>query len=189
MPVNIHGKQYKTVAERVGEFRELHKLDYSITTEIVNAGDVVQMKSSIIDLSSGNVVATGYAEEVRGSTNVNKTSALENCETSAIGRALAAFGLGGTEYATANEVTDAIIQQHVMAAKEKALVFYQTMGKAIRDNWDSIVAIKQSLSEGEISYAKEALAELTEEDQTAIWVAPKNGGIFTTVERKALKEG
>jgi len=188
MPVNIHGKQYKTVAERVSEFRAEYKLEYAIRSEIIDAGQNVQMKASIVD-KEGFEVATGFAEEVRGSTNINKTSALENCETSAIGRALAAFGLGGTEYATANEVTDAIIQQNVMAAKEAAMEFYNKQAKAIRDNWGSIVAIKEAIAEGNIDYAKECYAELSEEEQTSIWVAPSKGGIFTTDERKSIKEG
>ena len=55
--------------------------------------------------------ATGYAEEIVGAGFVNKTSALENCETSAIGRCLASAGWGGAEFASANEVQNAIHQQ------------------------------------------------------------------------------
>ena len=43
------------------------------------------------------LIATGYAEEVRGSGNVNRTSHVENCETSAIGRALANCGMAGSD--------------------------------------------------------------------------------------------
>ena len=59
----------------------------------------------------GKVRAIGHAEENRARGQVNKTSALENCETSAIGRALANLGLGGAEFASANEVENAIYQQ------------------------------------------------------------------------------
>lgn len=188
MPVNIRGKEYKTVAERVAEFRGEFKQDYAILTEIISASELVQVKASISN-KEGFIVATGFAEEVRGSTNINKTSALENCETSAIGRALAAFGLGGTEYATANEVTDAIIQQNVMEAKEKAMSFYQNLGQALRDNWDSVVFIKEQIALGEIDAAKEAFAEISVDDQNALWVSTKAGGPWTTEERKAIKEG
>lgn len=188
MPVNIRGKSYKTVAERVAEFREQYKLDYAIITEIISASELVQVKAVIRD-RDGFDIATGFAEEVRGSTNINKTSALENCETSAIGRALAAFGLGGTEYATANEVTDAIIQQAVLESKEAAISFYGRQAEVIRNNWDSICFIKEQLKLGEIDAAKEAYAELTKEEQKAIWIAPSKGGIWTTEERKFLKEG
>ena len=44
-----------------------------------------------------NMIATGYAEEVRGAGNVNRTSHVENCETSAIGRALANCGMAGSD--------------------------------------------------------------------------------------------
>ena len=110
MPIKIHGKDYYTVIERVNMFRDKHPENSAITTEIISA-DVpnVIMKATI--LLNGEIVATGHAEEVRGSTMINKTSALENCETSAIGRALAAYGLGGTEFASANEVENAISQQ------------------------------------------------------------------------------
>jgi hypothetical protein len=43
------------------------------------------------------LISTGYAEEVRGAGNVNRTSHVENCETSAIGRALANCGMAGSD--------------------------------------------------------------------------------------------
>lgn len=109
--VNIHGKEYQTVAYRVSKFRELHSLDLCLTTEIVSRDpEYVVMKATITNLE-GKVVATGHSEEKRDSSQINRTSALENAETSAIGRALAALGLGGTEFATADEVANAIHQQ------------------------------------------------------------------------------
>lgn len=188
MPVNIRGKQYKTVAERVAEFRNDHEYNYSIVTEIIQAGELVQIKAGIIS-SDGRVIATGFAEEVRGSTNINQTSALENCETSAVGRALAAFGYGGTEYASADEVANAIAQQTEAETKRKAVEFYARMAQVIRDKWDSVSAVKNHLALGEIEEAREALSDLTEDEQSAIWVAPSKGGLFTTEERKLIKEG
>ncbi len=115
--VNIHGKQYSTVALRVKEFREKHKLELSIVTELVERDDsTVVMKASILD-GKQNPIATGYAEERRDASMINKTSALENCETSAIGRALAAFGMAGTEYASADEVANAISNQNNKSPK------------------------------------------------------------------------
>lgn len=108
--VDIHGKQYHTVAKRVHDFRNTHPM-YSLTTEVAfRDGNLVAMKASISD-DTGRVIATGHAEEDRTRGQINKTSALENAETSAIGRALAAFGIGGTEFASANEVENAIHQQ------------------------------------------------------------------------------
>ena len=108
--IQIHGKTYMTVAERVNDFRNKYGDDYGIITEIIQDGEVVQMLARI-ENADQRTIATGFAEERRGSTQINKTSALENCETSAIGRALANLGFGGTEYASANEVENAIHQQ------------------------------------------------------------------------------
>lgn len=110
--VNIHGKDYKTVAKRVDEFRKDHADKLSIITSIIDRDeDTVVMKAEIQD-ENGRVIATGFAEEKRTASQINRTSALENCETSAIGRALANFGLGGGEYASADEVANAIQQQN-----------------------------------------------------------------------------
>lgn len=118
--VLIHGKEYETVASRVSRFREEYKDKYSIVTEIISVDEkIVIMKASIKFtpwnedglIKANSVIATGHAEESRTSSQINRTSALENCETSAIGRALAAFGLAGTEFASADEVAQAISQQ------------------------------------------------------------------------------
>ena len=109
MPVEIHGKQYSTVAERIAIFRDKHQ-DLTIKTKIINITENrVIVKATILD--GDKVLATGHGEELRASSAINRTSALENCETSAVGRALAFYGLGGTEIASANEVEQAIKQQ------------------------------------------------------------------------------
>jgi hypothetical protein len=110
--VNIHGKQYETVASRVSRFRDEYKQELAIVTELIDRdAETVVMKASIV--KGDQILATGYAEESRTSSTINRTSALENCETSAIGRALAAFGMAGTEYASADEVAQAISKQNV----------------------------------------------------------------------------
>lgn len=107
--VQIHGKDYKTVALRVQEFREAYPR-YTLKTEVVSlTDDVVVMKATVADEEL--ILATGYAEERRKSSRINQTSALENAETSAIGRALAFLGFGGTNIASADEVLSAIKQQ------------------------------------------------------------------------------
>jgi len=110
--VKIHGREYKTVALRVQEFRAQcpAKDGWAIITDIIDRNDKCVVVKAWID-KDGTTLATGLAEEMRAASQINKTSALENCETSAIGRALAAFGLGGSEYASANEVQNAIQQQ------------------------------------------------------------------------------
>ena len=120
--VEIHGKIYLTVARRIDDFRKSEEFKgWSIETELVSAEDsMVVMKSTIRD-GDGKVAATGYAEENRSFGKINKTSALENAETSAVGRALAFLGLGGSEIASADEVAGAINQQKQMEADEHLL--------------------------------------------------------------------
>ena len=123
--VNIHGREYQTVALRVQTFRSDHP-DYSLTTEMVDRNDeFVVFRATIADVEK-RVLATGHAEEYRRASQINKTSALENAETSAIGRALAALGYGGTEFASANEVHNAIHQQEHPAVEttQKVLKFH-----------------------------------------------------------------
>ena len=179
--VNIHGKEYRTVARRIADFRDKHP-DYSITCKILSSADIVQIKATIKD-SGGRTVSTGLAEEVRGSTNINKTSALENCETSAIGRALAFFGLGGTEIASADEVANAITQQAELEAVERL----KAHNAAVRDHIESVVAIKEFLLNDDYSAAYEAMSEIPQDDARSMWVATTAGGIWTTDERKKMK--
>lgn len=104
--VNFHGKEYETVGSRVHRFRETYPINagWGINTEVIDAGEVyIVVKAQVVN-PEGIVVGTGHAEERRGSSSVNKTSALENAETSAIGRALAACDYHGTEYASADEM-------------------------------------------------------------------------------------
>lgn len=115
------GKKYTQVVHRMEAFRTVFGLDIGIDTDVlVDDGQRVVVKA-VITNADGMTIGSGMAEEIRGQGNVNKTSALENCETSAIGRALAALGLSGGEYASANEM-DAVprkeqaIQQNQMAA-------------------------------------------------------------------------
>lgn len=123
MTVNIHGKEYHTVAERVRAFREVYPYGM-IRTQLVSAdSEGVCMKAEVWVRYNDkeHLLGTGYAEELRAASNINRTSAMENCETSAIGRALAAAGYGGDgEYATANEVQNAIAQQHEMDNASKS---------------------------------------------------------------------
>ena len=121
--VDIHGKTYLTVAYRVNLFRGSHSEDeWGITTDIVeNTPNRVVVKAGIHH--NGVLLATGHGEEFRGTSQINKTSALENAETSAIGRALASLGYGGTEFASANEVQQAIHQQEQPFTPDQKLVF------------------------------------------------------------------
>ena len=87
---------YEPVASRLDRFLKAHP-DARVITDLVHyLSDVAVFKCELwID---GEIIATGWAEEIRGQGNVNKTSHLENCETGAVGRALANAGLSGSDF-------------------------------------------------------------------------------------------
>ena len=177
----IHGKEYHTVAKRLTEFWAKHP-DWTITTEILSAAELIQIRATISD-ETGRVRATGTAEEERGSTSINKTSPVENCETSAIGRCLGVLGQGGTAIASAEEMEQALEQQEDLKVSEKLIAH----NKAVRDNIETIVAVKAHLYALEYSSAYECFAELEEADLYALRLAPTKGGIFTTAEIAKMK--
>ena len=114
--VNIRGKEYKTVALRVQEFRTDFP-GHSLVTDIVKIDDDQCIVKAMV-VKDNVIIATGHAQEFRKSSQINGTSYVENCETSAIGRALACLGIGGTEFASANEVVNAIYQQNNPVVEE-----------------------------------------------------------------------
>lgn len=110
--IQIKGKDYIEVNERVKQFH----IDYpngSITTELIEMTDRFITKTTVIpDVKNADRKFTGIAYEKEDSTFINKTSALENCETSSCGRALGMLGIGiDTSIASYNEVANAVTQQ------------------------------------------------------------------------------
>lgn len=107
---NVKGKKYVEVTERVKYFRISPEYKgWSIDTEIISMdGGEVVMKTTIKN-SEGIIKSTGLAHEVQEASYINKTSYIENCETSAVGRALAMLAIGiDTSMASADEVEIAI---------------------------------------------------------------------------------
>jgi|TARA_R100001086_G_scaffold249972_1_gene192174 uncharacterized protein (DUF3820 family) len=114
MPVNIQGKEYATVNERVAEAHEKWEGNLSIKTKVLESMDgFVRVKATIRTTTEvGTHVFVGHAEEQIGSSFINKTSALENAETSAVGRALAFAGFStDASIASADEVANAMMNQ------------------------------------------------------------------------------
>jgi len=113
---NIRGKQYVEVNERIKFFRQEDKYaNWGILTEFPLIDSEQCMCVCSIVTPEGHIVSQGTAHEVRGASNINKTSYVENCETSAVGRALAMLGIGiDTSIASANEVEEAIAKQQEM---------------------------------------------------------------------------
>ncbi len=87
---------YEPVASRLDRFLKAHP-DARVITDLVHyLADVAVFKCEL--WLNDEIIATGWAEEIRGQGNVNKTSHLENCETGAVGRALANAGLSGSDF-------------------------------------------------------------------------------------------
>ncbi len=84
-------EDYEPVASRLDRFLKAHP-DARVITDLVHyLSDVAVFKCEL--WLNDEIIATGWAEEIRGQGNVNKTSHVENCETSALGRALSNAGL------------------------------------------------------------------------------------------------
>lgn len=111
--VDIKGKPYIMVNERIKEFRANDSFKgWSIETEITNLSSSGVIFKAIVKDEKGIVKATGHAMEKSDSSFINKTSHIENCETSALGRALGILGIGiDASLASAEEVTNAINNQ------------------------------------------------------------------------------
>lgn len=119
--MDIKGKDYVLVNERIKAFRMLYPEGF-ITTEIVsNVDGVCVMRARVGYYANGGtvVLGTGTAYEREDSTYINKTSYIENCETSAVGRALGMLALGvDTSVASAEEVQNAVNNQPKAEVKE-----------------------------------------------------------------------
>jgi len=116
---NIRGKQYVEVNERIKFFRQEEEYkNWTISTDFTIRDDDKCVCKAIIADTSQRVISVGHAHEDRAGSAINKTSYVENCETSAIGRALAMMGIGiDASIASANEVTEAIAKQEAKPAK------------------------------------------------------------------------
>ena len=119
---NIKGKQYVEVNQRVIAFRTLSEFKgYGLTTQMLHLDADSCVVQATIRNADGAVVAEGMAQEDKSSSRINQTSYVENCETSAVGRALGFLGIGiETSIATADEVDMAIKKQDAPATPAKS---------------------------------------------------------------------
>ena len=153
--INIKGKQYATVDARVCAFRELYPQG-SITTELLEDVDGrCVFKASVWD--GPTIISTGHAFEVQTASYINKTSYIENCETSAVGRALGFLGIGANgSIASADEVKVAIDNQEA-EKKSKPKKAQGTPKKAEQktdEQPDPMLAAKANLNRACIEYAQ-----------------------------------
>ena len=124
---DIKGKEYAEVNQRIKAFRMVYPQGMIETNMISNENGVCIFKASVYE-PSGVLLGTGYAYEKEDSSFINKTSYIENCETSAVGRALGMCGFGiDVSVASAEEVQNAINNQTI--TQEKADNYKLTFGK------------------------------------------------------------
>lgn len=135
---DIKGKDYAEVNQRIKAFRMVYPSGTIETEMISNENGICIFKakvgftSTIFDdgkvRTEYTLLGTGTAYEKEDSSFINKTSYIENCETSAVGRALGMCGFGiDVSVASAEEVQNAIQNQE--PTKEEALEYTLTFGK------------------------------------------------------------
>ena len=128
---NIKGKEYAEVNQRIKAFRMVYPQGAIVTDMISNENGTCVFKA-LVQNEEGFVIGTGTAYEKEGSSFINKTSYIENCETSAVGRALGMAGFGiDTSVASAEEVANAITQQDSEKLIDKKMV--ESLNKAIEN--------------------------------------------------------
>lgn len=121
MTTDIKGKNYAEVNQRVKAYRMVYPTGTILTEMISNENGVCIFKANVYD-EDNNIIATGTAYEKENSTFINKTSYIENCETSAVGRALGMAGFGiDTSIASAEEVQNAIKNQEEPKATKQQI--------------------------------------------------------------------
>ena len=153
--IDIRGKDYAEVAQRVTAFRKLEPNGQILTEMLSNENGVCVFKAFIFD-SEGNILAIGHASEKESSGAINKLSYIENCETSAVGRALAFCGIGNASAIASVEE----MQKGKEPIEEKLLKEAEELGIAL---------------ERAAAYCKKDVSELTNADlKECIEIKKKN---------------
>lgn len=185
-PVDVKGKGYIEVNQRVKAFRMIYP-EGAIVTEIIDcANGVVTMKATAID-NEGKILATGFANEKESASFINKTSYIENCETSAVGRALGFCGFGiDTSICSADELNNALEQQKAkpinkrVAEEKKKAEKGRKQPSAMRDEMEEItmrIATDHGINLDELlqKKGKASLEELTDKELSDFmeWLSKK----------------
>lgn len=169
-PTDIgRGKEYVEVNQRVTAFRMVYPTG-SITSEILSLEDgVCVIKATCAD-ENGSILGTGHAYEKENSSFINKTSYIENCETSAVGRALGMAGFGiDTSICSAEELENALLNQEASEtiSVTQASVMKQTLAqtdsdvtafiKMVNDKFGRGVGSVDEFNKQEYAYAAQML--------------------------------
>ena len=196
--IDLKGKNYAMVPERVTAFRKLFPEGFINTEIISHDGMTVLMQAKVGYYDNGVpvILASGFAQEVKGRGMVNGTSYIENCETSAVGRALGMIGLGinGGGICSAEELANAVTAQRQMKEEEQAVCNppipkggpVETAKKVPATEKPSAVA---NFIKNEISDIQERMGLTYQEARKVVfgWVETLvEGGVLETVDWKTI---
>ena len=135
--MDIKGKEYALVHQRIKAFRMCYPEGFILTHMVSNEEGVCVFVAEVGYYGADGetrVIGTGTAYERETSSYINKTSYIENCETSAVGRALGLAGFGiDTSVASAEEVENAIKQQEAAKQKDEPVLICTDCGNGIVD--------------------------------------------------------
>lgn len=177
--VKIKGKDYVMVNERIKAFRNNFK-GFSLETEIIDITSESCTMRAVVRDETGRIIATGTAQELKNTPNsVNNTSYVENCETSAWGRALGNLGIGvDTSICSAEELSFALTNQKEIEEREQLEKAEKQATKNFQKDMDSaepiitkatleklntlISEMNKSTEQVARAYKAKALSELTE---------------------------
>lgn len=149
----VKGKGYVQVNERIKGFRQLFP-NGCIETEIIEMGEGVVTMKAIVSDGEGHVLGTGLAQEKESASFINKTSYIENCETSAVGRALGFVGIGvDGSMASADEVANAILQQNAYPSKANMI---KEIAKKYPEGSENLTALLMTFGVGKLEDATDA---------------------------------
>lgn len=112
--IDIKGKEYVQVHTRIDYFNKTYPNGRIITELLSNPSDVIVLFKAIVtpDIEKMERYFTGYSQAKWGDGYINKSSAVENAETSAVGRALGMMGIGITDaFASVDEIDKAQSQE------------------------------------------------------------------------------
>lgn len=180
--IDIGGKLYTKVSKRLQILRQRLGFNIRIDTSLLHldtSNVVARAEISVFKNNQWFPVSTGHAEEIRGDSEINRFSAVENAETSAIGRALAGMGLSGDEYASLEEI---VIAKNKKTREEGK----QSPGAGSTENLPLVEKDNEKVSESMMSYLRKLLTE-TETDLEG-FVKYYNVKNITEMSYKKVKE-
>jgi hypothetical protein len=187
--VQLGDNWYAMVATRVGQFREEPEYaGWTINTIVTHGKQSILVRCEILD-PDGRLRSSGHSEKPWRDGKASAKEGVERTETAAVGRALANMGLLASEgIASYEEVSDALLEERDALRKQNSKLVAHTT--CLRDRIDSAAEIKQALFLQKWDVAVQAYEELTDDEKIALFaISTRDGGIWTTDERKLIKEG